>query len=234
MLLIGGVVGSFLGVSVFSLLREMGQLDLIVSISYVTFLGSIGALMLVESLRAIARARAGKPATVRRPGQHNFIHGLPFKMRFKRSKIYISALPVLFLGGFVGFLGALLGIGGGFIMVPALIYLLRVPTAVVIGTSLVQILATMAAATLMHAISNQTLDVILGLLLVIGGVFGAQFGAQFGLKIKAEQLRLLLALLVLAVGIRFIVDLVIMPDELFSLVMAVFTGWMAGFIFRRD
>ena len=216
-LLIGGVVGSFLGVSVFSLLREMGQLDLIVSISYVTFLGSIGALMLVESLRAIARSRAGKPPTVRRPGQHNFIHGLPFKMRFKRSKIYISALPVLFLGGFIGFLGALLGIGGGFIMVPALIYLLRVPTSVVIGTSLVQILATMAAATLMHAISNQTLDVILGLLLVIGGVFGAQFGAQFGLKIKAEQLRLLLALLVLAVGIRFIVDLVIMPEELFSL-----------------
>jgi hypothetical protein len=216
-LLIGGVTGSFFGVWVFTILRDLGQLDAIISLSYVTFLGSIGTLMFVESIGAIMRARSGQPARVKRPGQHNWIHGLPFKMRFKRSKIYISVIPVLVLGGFIGFLGSLLGIGGGFIMVPALIYLLRVPTSVVIGTSLVQILATMAAATFLHAITSQTLDVILGILLVIGGVVGAQFGAQFGQKIKAEQLRLLLAVLVLAVGSRFVFDLLIMPEELFSL-----------------
>ncbi len=216
-LLAGGVVGSAIGVWLFALLRQMGQLDLVISISYVTFLSLIGGLMLVESIRAILRARAGQTIALRRPGQHNWIHGLPFKMRFRRSRLYISVIPIAVLGLLIGFLGSVLGIGGGFIMVPALIYLLRVPTNVVIGTSLVQILFTMAAATILHAMTNHSVDAVLGLMLMIGGVMGAQFGAQMGQKLRGEQLRALLALVVLAVGVRFAVDLIIMPDELFSL-----------------
>lgn len=216
-LLSGGIVGSVVGVWLFALLRKMGQLDLVISISYVSFLGLIGSLMLVESVRAIIRARSGEAVTLRRPGQHNWIHGLPFKMRFRRSRLYVSVIPIAVLGMSIGFLGSVLGIGGGFIMVPALIYLLRVPTNVVIGTSLVQILFTMAVATILHAVTNQTVDAVLGLTLMIGGVIGAQFGAQMGQKLRGEQLRALLALVVLAVGVRFAVDLVIQPDELFSL-----------------
>ncbi|AXS39651.1 sulfite exporter TauE/SafE family protein [Breoghania sp. L-A4] len=216
-LLVAGIVGSGVGVWLFTLLSQMGQLDLVISISYVSFLGLIGGLMLIESMRAIMRARAGTQLALRRPGQHNWIHGLPFKMRFRRSRLYVSVIPIIVLGATIGFLGSVLGIGGGFIMVPALIYLLRVPTNVVIGTSLVQILFTMAAATILHAINNQSVDAVLALTLMIGGVMGAQLGAQMGQKLRGEQLRALLALVVLAVGVRFAVDLVIMPDELFSL-----------------
>ncbi|MEP3280131.1 MAG: sulfite exporter TauE/SafE family protein [Stappiaceae bacterium] len=215
-LMSAGVVGSAIGVWLFSLLRSMGQLDLVISVSYVTFLGLIGGLMLIESIRAIARRRSGKQVALRRPGQHNWVHGLPLKVRFRRSKLYVSIIPVIFLGSSIGFLGSVLGIGGGFIMVPALIYLLRVPTNVVIGTSLLQILVTMAAAAILQAVTNQSVDVVLGLILMVGGVIGAQFGAQAGLKLRGEQLRALLALLVLGVGIRFAVDLIAMPSELFS------------------
>ncbi len=211
-----GIVGSVIGVEVFAILRSAGQLDLIISISYVTFLGAIGSLMVMEGVRAVMRAKKGGPVTLRRPGQHNWIHGLPFKMRFKKSKLYVSALPVIGLGASIGFLGTVLGIGGGFIMVPALIYLLRVPTAVVIGTSLYQIVATMGVATILHAATNQTVDVVLALLLMVGGTIGAQFGAQIGQKMKAEQLRAMLGILVLMVGLRFAVDLILEPDELFS------------------
>ncbi len=216
-LMISGIVGSALGVEVFNLLRQLGQLDLIVSLSYVTFLSLVGGLMLAESVRAILNARRGRPAPLRRPGQHTWVHGLPFKMRFKRSRLYVSAIPIVALGLGIGFLGALLGIGGGFIMVPALIYLLRVPTNMVVGTSLVQILGTMAVATVLHAVSSQSVDVILAVILMVGGVIGAQFGARIGQNMRGDQLRALLALLVLAVAVRFLAGLVTVPVDRYSL-----------------
>lgn len=216
-LFLSGMVGSYAGVEAFTLLQAAGQLDLILSISYVSFLGLIGGLMLTESVRAIIKTRTGAATNLRRPGQHSWFHGLPLKVRLPRSKLYVSILPIIFLGSTIGFLGSMLGIGGGFIMVPALIYLLRVPTSVVIGTSLLQILVTMAMATIMHALNNQSVDMILGLLLMVGGVMGAQFGAQVGQNLRGEHLRLLLGLLVLAVALRFLVNLVITPEELYSL-----------------
>lgn len=215
-LLSGGVIGSSLGVWLFSYLRALGQLDLIISVSYMLFLGAIGAMMLVESTRAVWRGARGRSVSTRKPGQHTWVHGLPFKVAFPKSRLYISIIPVVFLGLSIGFIGAILGIGGGFIMVPALIYLLRVPGNMVIGTSLVQIIVTMAVATVLHAITNGSVDVVLALILMIGGVIGAQFGASAGQKMKGEQLRLLLALLILAVGVRFLVDLAIEPTDLFS------------------
>jgi len=216
-LLVGGVIGAVFGVQLVKLLRQAGQVDLIISLSYVTFLGIIGGLMLIESLRAIRRSRAGKPIPARRPGQHNWVHGLPFKMRFKRSKLYISAIPPLVIGAFVGLLAAIMGVGGGFIMVPAMIYLLRVPTNVVVGTSLFQIIFVTAMVTILHSATNQTVDVILALVLMIGGVIGAQFGARAGQNLKGEQLRALLAFMVLGVCLRMFFGLVIQPDELFSI-----------------
>ena len=216
-LLLAGILGSGLGVLVFNALRAGGQLDLIVSLCYVTFLGLVGGLMLNESVRAMINARRGRPTPLRRPGQHNWVHGLPFKMRFKKSRLYVSVIPIIVLGVFIGFLGTLLGIGGGFILVPALIYLLRVPTNVVIGTSLIQILATMAVATVLHAASDQSVDVILALILMVGGVIGAQFGARVGLNIRGDQLRALLGLLVIAVAVRFLAGLVATPVEPYAL-----------------
>jgi hypothetical protein len=221
-LMFSGAVGTLLGVLVFNALRRLGQLDLIVSVSYVTILGAIGALMLTEAIRSIVNARKGRPAPLRRPGQHNWVHGLPFKMRFKRSRLYVSAIPVVVLGIGIGFLGALLGIGGGFILVPALIYILRVPTNIVIGTSLVQIVGTMSVATILHAVSSQSVDIVLAIILMVGGVIGAQFGARVGQNIRGDQLRLLLAILVLAVAVRFLVGLVTPPVERYSLTIL---GW---------
>ena len=220
-LLLSGIVGSGIGIAVFDMLRRLGQLDLIVSLAYVTFLGLVGGLMLTESVRAILNARRGRPAPLRRPGQHTWLHGLPFKMRFKRSKLYVSAIPVVLLGSGIGFLGTLLGIGGGFIMVPALIYLLRVPTNLVIGTSLVQIVGTMSVATILHAMTSQAVDFVLALILMIGGVVGAQFGARIGQNLRGDHLRALLALLVLAVGVRFLIGLVTHPDERYSLTVLI-------------
>ena len=215
-LLCGGILGSSIGVWLFSVLRALGQLDLIISVSYMLFLGTIGGMMLIESARSTWRGARGRQVSTRKPGQHTWVHGLPFKTAFKKSRLYISVVPVVLLGLAIGFVGAILGIGGGFIMVPALIYLLRVPGNVVIGTSLVQILVTMAVATVLHALTTGSVDVILGLILMVGGVVGAQFGASAGQKLKGEQLRLLLALLILAVGLRFLFDLAIEPAELFS------------------
>jgi uncharacterized membrane protein YfcA len=216
-LLTGGIFGSMIGVQVVKILREIGQFELFVKLTYVTFLGIIGTLMLIESLNTMHQSRGGKQVSARRPGQHSWIHGLPFKMRFHRSKLYISAIPPLLIGAFVGFLGAIMGVGGGFVMVPAMIYLLRVPTNVVVGTSLFQIVFVTAATTIMHATQNHTVDIVLAMLLMIGGVIGAQFGAVAGEKLKGEQLRALLAGLVLLVCLRIAWGLVITPDEFYSI-----------------
>ncbi len=216
-LLIGGIAGSVLGVQLVKILRQAGQFDLIVTLLYVTFLGIIGALMMVESLNTIRKSRGGKAPSAKRSAQHSWIHGLPLKMRFNRSKLYISAIPPLIIGAFVGFLGAIMGVGGGFIMVPAMIYLLRMPTNVVIGTSLFQIVFVTAATTVLHATQNHTVDVVLAMLLMFGGVVGAQFGAVAGAKLKGEQLRFLLAAMVLLVCLRLGWNLITTPKELFSI-----------------
>ncbi|MEP0944632.1 MAG: sulfite exporter TauE/SafE family protein [Rhizobiaceae bacterium] len=218
MLLIGGIAGSAIGVAIFSSLREAGQLDLIISILYVVFLGTIGSLMVIESLNAIRKSR-GQPdsAPPEVPAQQPWIAALPFKMRFHRSQLYLSVIPVLTLGALVGVLASIMGVGGGFIMVPAMIYLLRVPTNVVIGTSLFQIMFVTAFTTIAQSATNQTVDIVLALILMVGGVIGAQFGAQAGQKLKGEQLRALLGLIVLVVCIRLGWDLVNMPAELFSI-----------------
>ena len=217
MLLAGGLIGTAAGVWLTSVLQAAGQFDLTIALSYVTLLSIIGSMMIVESARAILRARRSGTADLRRPGSHAWFLGLPLKMRFKQSRIYVSAIPVWTIGVMIGFLGAIMGIGGGFLLVPALIYLLRVPTSVVIGTAMVVTLVTMASATVLHAATNWSVDAVLALILMVGGVIGAQFGARAGQKIRGEQLRLLLGVLVLAVGLRFAVDLVITPDNLYSI-----------------
>lgn len=216
-LLVGGIIGSLIGVQLVKVLRELGQVDLIISLSYVTFLGIIGTLMLIESVNVILKSKSDGATVRRRSGQHNWIHGLPFKMRFNRSKLYISAIPPVAIGVLVGLLAAIMGVGGGFIMVPAMIYLLKVPTNVVVGTSLFQIVFVTSLVTVLHATQNQTVDAVLAFILMAGGVIGAQFGVRAGLKLKGEQLRAILALLVLAVCIRIGFDLVTTPDELFSI-----------------
>jgi uncharacterized membrane protein YfcA len=217
MLLGGGLVGTALGVWLFTALRAADQLDLVIGVAYLLLLGGIGALMVLEGVRAIVRTRFGRPVPMRRAGMHTWLHGLPMKVRFKRSKIYVSAIPVWAIGLLMGFLGAILGIGGGFILVPMLIYFLRVPTATVIGTSMVLTLVTMAAATIMHASTNHLVDALLALILMAGGVTGAQFGARLGQKMRGEWLRLLLGALVLSVGVKFAVDLFAKPVEPYSI-----------------
>jgi len=216
-LLIGGVIGTACGVALFTLLRALDQLDLVIGLSYVTLLSIVGLLLISESVRAIIRSRQGKPAELRRPGSHAWFHGLPLKLRFKRSKVYVSAIPVLAIGFIIGFLGAIMGIGGGFLLVPMLIYLLRIPTATVIGTSMVLTFLTMLSATVLHAVTNHLVDAVLALILMAGGVIGAQFGAHAGQRIRGEWLRLLLGLLVFAVGLRFAFDLVLQPADLYSI-----------------
>src|SRR5262249_19579149 len=158
-----------------------------------------------------------RPAELRRGGSHLWIHGLPFKIRFKQSKIYVSTIPVVVIGFVIGFIGAVMGIGGGFLLVPALIYLMRVPTGVVVGASLFRALVSMTGATVLHAATNHLVDAVLALTLMVGGVIGAQFGARAGQRIRGEQLRLLLGILVLLVGLRFAYDLILQPDDLYSL-----------------
>jgi uncharacterized protein len=216
-LLTGGILGAVFGVNVVRKLRELGLFDLFVSLSYVTFLGIVGGLMFTESINAIRRRWAGKPVARRKPGQHHWIHGLPLKMRFRRSKLYISAIPPFILGGLVGLLASIIGVGGGFIMVPAMIYLLRVPTNVVVGTSLFQIVFVTAAAAILHAALNKTVDIVLALILMAGSVMGAQFGVAAGEKLKGEQLRFLLAALVLLVCLRMAWGLVARPGELYTI-----------------
>ncbi|CDO60167.1 membrane protein, putative [Candidatus Phaeomarinobacter ectocarpi] len=218
-LLAGGAVGSIIGVLIFSALRSEGQIDLFISLAYVVFLGVIGALMMVESVRAIQASRSGKSVSSRKPGTHGWIHGLPFKVRFRRSRLYISAIPPLLIGLSVGILAAIMGVGGGFIMVPAMIYLLRMPTNVVVGTSLFQIMFVTGLAAIMHATLNQTVDIVLAMLLLVGGVLGAQVGVRVGHKLRGEQLRALLALMVIAVCLRLAWDLVATPDDLFTVMI---------------
>ena len=213
-LLIGGLIGAGLGVFIFNYLKSMGQVDLLVKLCYVLFLGVIGAMMFVESVNAIRNTRKGKAPKRKK---HNWVHALPFKIRFRTSGLYLSVLPPLAVGLAVGILAAIMGVGGGFIMVPAMIYILGMPTKVVIGTSLFQIIFVTAFSTMLHATTNYTVDIPLALLLLIGGVIGAQFGTMIGLRLKAEQLRILLAILVLAVCLKLALDLLLMPSELYSL-----------------
>ena len=214
-LLIGGLFGAALGVVVFNYLKSQGQVDLLVKLCYVVFLGIIGGMMFFESLRAIRKSRAGGPPPKRK--KHTWIHKLPFKMRFRTSGLYISVIPPAIVGVCVGILAAIMGVGGGFIMVPAMIYLLGMPTKVVVGTSLFQIIFVTAFTTMLHATTNFTVDVVLAVLLLVGGVIGAQIGTVIGTRMKSEQLRILLAIMVLAVCFKLALDLLIEPSELYSI-----------------
>lgn len=214
----GGVVGALLGVEAFRILRLLGQADLVVSVSYLLFLGVIGALMLWESLGTILRARRGEPPKARRERRPVLLYALPLKVRFPKSRLYISVIPPIALGVFVGILSAIMGVGGGFILVPAMVYLLRMPANVVVGTSLLQIVITTTMTSVLQAGRNQTVDVVLATLLLLGGVIGAQLGAKASARFRAEELRALLALIVLLVGLRMGLGLFIHPDEPFVLV----------------
>ncbi len=221
-LLAGGLVGSVIGIWFFTLMRRLGQIDLIVQLSYVLFLGVVGAMMLHESLGALRRARAGAAAggARRKRHSHMWLHNLPLKMKFRASGLYISVVPPLLVGCGVGILAAIMGVGGGFVLVPAMIYLLGMPTKVVIGTSLFQVTFVAAFTTMMHAVTSQTVDVMLAVFLIIGGVLGAQLGTRLGLRLGAEQLRILLALLVLAVCGKIAFDLLWPPAEPYSVTVA--------------
>ena len=215
-LLIGGLVGAAAGIALFNYLKTLGQVDLLVTLFYVVFLGIVGALMLVESLRALRRARGAK-GPIRKRKQRSWVHTWPLKVKFRTSGLYISAIPVLLVGASVGVLAAIMGVGGGFIMVPAMIYILGMPTKVVVGTSLFQIIFVSSFTTIMHATTNYAVDMALAVLLIIGGVIGAQFGTMIGYRLKAEQLRVLLAIVVLAVCVKLGLDLVLQPSELYSI-----------------
>ena len=214
-LLAGGIFGSALGIFLFNYLTRKGQIDVVVQVAYVLLLGLIGAIMLQESLRTIRRSR--NPAALPVRNQHLWAHRLPFKIKFRASGLYISVIPPVLVGVFAGILAAVLGVGGGFIMVPAMIYLLGMPTKVVVGTSLFQIIFVTGFSTFMHALTNQSVDLLLAFALILGGVVGAQVGTRIGSRLKAEQLRILLALLVLAVAVKIAADLLVMPGELYSL-----------------
>jgi uncharacterized membrane protein YfcA len=217
-MLAGGLVGTFIGVDAVRLLRKAGLFEVAVSLSYVTFLGVIGTLMMIEGLNTWRQTqKLGSARPARQSGQHSWVERLPFKMRFNRSKLYISALPPAIIGMFIGFLSAVMGIGGGFVMIPAMIYLLRMPTGAVIGTSLFQIVFVAAFATILHAVENKTVDVVLAAILMAGGVDGAQFGSMASDRLKGEQMRVLLAAVVLIIAGRMAYDLVATPAELFSL-----------------
>ena len=213
-LLVGGFVGSTSGVWLFTVLRGLGQIDVVIKLSFVVFLGTIGGLMLVESLQAMLRRHRKAPPP---RSKRSWIDRMPLKMRFRRSRLYISVLLPLGVGFVLGVLAAIMGVGGGFIMVPAMIYLLGMPTAVVVGTSLFQIIFVTANVTVLQAITNQTVDVVLALLLLFGGVVGAQFGARAGALLRGDQLRSLLAVMVLIVCGKLAFDLVVTPADVYSL-----------------
>ena len=216
-LILASTIGSMIGVGIFTVLRAAGQLDLFIAVSYLLLLGFLGTLMLTEAVQSILRRRSGVVLRDKLPSQHSWMHGLPMRIRFKKSRLYISVLPVLAIGLFIGIVGALLGIGGGFILVPALVYLLRVPANVVVGTSLLQVVAMMCVTTILQALTSQSVDVLLAFCLMIGGTIGAQFGASAGKYLRGDQLRALLALLVLGVAIRFGLTLILAPADPFSI-----------------
>jgi uncharacterized membrane protein YfcA len=216
-LVLGGLAGSAVGVWLFGVLKELGHIDVFLRLAYVALLGTLGSLMVIESIRSWLRQR--NPLRARRKlHAHTWIHGLPFKVKFRASRLYISIIAPVVIGFVVGALSGLMGVGGGFVMVPALIYLLNVPTTMAVGTSLAQITLVSANATLLQAAGNQTVDAFLALILVIGGAAGAQLGTRFGSRLRGEHLRGLLGLIVLAVGIEVAIELMITPDELFSVV----------------
>ena len=216
LLILGGIIGSIFGVELFRIFKNLGQLELIIKVCYVLFLGIIGIIMFFESLRALNYK--SKNIKVRKTRHHSWVQGLPLKMRFRTSNLYISSIPAVFIGFFVGILASIMGIGGGFIIVPAMIYILGMPTKVVVGTSLFQIIFVTGVTTYLHAVKNFSVDIILSFLLLIGGVIGAQFGVSIGLRLKAEQLRILLAILVLAMCLKITLELFITPIEIFTLV----------------
>jgi uncharacterized membrane protein YfcA len=211
----GGVIGAFIGVEVFRVLLLLGQADLVVSVSYLLFLGVIGSLMLWESLNTILRRRRGETARPPRDRRPLWLYALPLKMRFPRSRLYISVIPPVILGVFVGVLSAIMGVGGGFVLVPAMVYILRMPAGVVVGTSLFQIIITTSLTSVLQAGRNQTVDIVLSTLLLVGGVVGAQLGARASSRFRAEELRALLALIVLLVGLRMGLGLFITPEDPF-------------------
>jgi len=218
-LLLGGLIGSAVGVWIFAILERIGQIDFVVKISYLILLGTIGGLMLNESIQTIRAARAGQNVG-HKPGQHTWIHNLPFKMRFYRSRLYISVIPVVVLGFLVGIMTAILGTGGAFILIPAKVYLLRMRTNLAIGTSQFQMFIVACVTTMMHAVVDHTVDILLAGILIVGGVVGAQFGAGTGQRLKGEELRTVLALLIIAIAIRLFVGLVLTPSDIYSLSVA--------------
>ncbi len=218
-MLSGGLLGSLAGVQIFAFLQSLGLIEFVVTAGYVLLLGSVGTLMLNESIRTILAARSGKSQSTGKRAQHNWIHGLPFRARFRSSKLYISVIPPALLGLTVCILAAILGVGGGFIMIPAMIYLLRMPTNIVVGTSQFQILFVTAATTVLHAVTNQTVDLTLALLLIIGGVGGVQWGVRVGSRLRGEELRALLGILVVLVACRLLVELVSSPADIYSIVV---------------
>lgn len=216
-LLIGGVVGSFVGVHIFSYLQRLGQIDLVVEGSYVLLLGSVGGIMLAESAQAYFAAKSGKPPPTHMAGQHTWIHNLPFKTRFRASRLYVSVIPIVVLGLLVGVMTAILGTGGAFLLVPAKIYLLRMRTNLAMGTSQFQMCIVAFMTTIIHAVTDHTVDIVLGLILIIGGVVGAQMGVRLGAKLRSEQLRIVFALLTLAIAAQLIITLVRTPPDVYTL-----------------
>ncbi len=213
----GGAIGALAGVELFRYLRLLGQADLVVALSYLMFLGAIGTLMLNESLTEIIRRRRGETAPHKDRRRPLFLYGLPFRMRFPKSGLYISAIPPLALGIFAGILSAIMGVGGGFVLVPAMLYVLRMRAGAVVGTSLFQIIITTAITTILQAGRNQTVDIVLSTLLLLGGVVGAQLGARFASRFRADTLRALLGLIVLGVGVYMGLELFVQPHDIFML-----------------
>lgn len=214
-LIFGGVIGSFIGAEIFAYLKTKGQIDILINLSYVFFLGVIGSLMFWESFQPYLYQSKNKKKK-RRKRHPTWIHAWPMKMKFQKSRLVVSIFIPMGIGGLVGILAAIMGVGGGFIMLPAMIYILGMPANVVVGTSLLQIIFVTATVTFFHSVNTQTVDILLALILLTGGVIGAQFGARMGFKLKAEQFRLILALLVLGVGIKMATDLFTTPAELYS------------------
>ncbi len=215
-LLAGGVAGSTVGVNLFKVLRNYGQIDIVIQLLFIIFLTLIGLSMLFESVKTYRKYRT--TSLIRQKlHQHSWLHGLPFKFRFRRSKLYISIIPPITIGFFVGVLSAMMGVGGGFIMIPAMVYILGMSTNVVVGTSLFQIIFVTANSTFFQSYLNQTVDIVLALLMIIGGVFGAQIGAKLATKLRGEELRGILAIIVLAVSIKIILDLTLTPKDFYSL-----------------
>jgi len=213
----GGAIGALAGVELFRYLRLLGQADLVVALSYLMFLGAIGTLMLNESLTEIIRRRRGETAPHKDRRRPLFLYGLPFRMRFPKSGLYISAIPPLALGIFAGILSAIMGVGGGFVLVPAMLYVLRMRAGAVVGTSLFQIIITTAITTILQAGRNQTVDIVLSTILLLGGVVGAQLGARFASRFRADTLRALLGLIVLGVGVYMGLELFVQPHDIFML-----------------